>query len=140
MSTPTHLERPVAALAACLALLGCTQETERPTTTQEESTQPTATTPPSPSPSSSSRPSRPKQRQEPRVTVTSCEDLLDSGWAPPPGEPQLGYDPESGQATMSFDERPNLVVDLLDDPACKRLPVYGPILERTLRQVAADSR
>ncbi|WP_183095327.1 hypothetical protein [Nocardioides stalactiti] len=68
--------------------------------------------------------------------VTDCGDLLATGWEPPATEPQLGYDPQSGLVTLYLPGR-DLVLDLLRDRACRRLPFYGPILVRTLKE--ADS-
>lgn len=64
--------------------------------------------------------------------VTSCRDLLDSDWQPPEGEPQLGYDPATGLATIYLPKR-DLLVNIRDDAACRDLPDYGPILEQILK-------
>jgi hypothetical protein len=79
-----------------------------------------------------SSPATPSDGNSSQTNVTSCQDLLDRGWDPPDGEPQLDYDPTTGLATVHLVKR-DLTLDIRHDQACRSLPFYGPIFRRTLR-------
>lgn len=72
-------------------------------------------------------PSSPGSRE-----AISCQELLDRDWRPPPGEPQVAYDPSTGLATFELRDGP-LVLDVKHDPACVRLPSYGAVIKQVLR-------
>ena len=62
----------------------------------------------------------------------SCADLLAAGWTAPDTDPSIFYDPETGIAKVAFTEpEDTLVLDLLDDADCAKLPDVGPLLART---------
>lgn len=65
-------------------------------------------------------------------TVQSCQALLDSGWTAPEGEPSFMIDPETWVVEVGFDEDNTLTLDVLNDPACLKLPDIGGPLSRII--------
>lgn len=61
----------------------------------------------------------------------SCRQLIDEGWQPPKEEaPSFFFDPETGDVTLTFVDRPDLTVNILEDPDCRSLPTVGKMLGR----------
>lgn len=64
-------------------------------------------------------------------TVVDCQDLIDSGWTAPAGEPSVSWDPETRVASIAFgDEKPILLN--VDDTACAMIPDFELLLTRML--------
>lgn len=119
------LSLAILSLAACmLTLSACTVEGPGSADPGETSSSGARSEDPSlPTPPTSARPKG----------VTPCSRLLENEWSPPPSEPQVAYDPETGVATLYFNRR-QLRLDLKNDAECFDLPAYGPILKTTLKQ------
>ena len=99
---------PIGFCAALLMLVGCAAE----------GTGPGAGTPGT------------TQETETPAEVTSCAELLESGWKPPLDDPDIRYDPDSGIAEVAFGPEEVITFDLVRDPACFSLPSIGAILGR----------
>lgn len=65
------------------------------------------------------------------LPMTSCRELLDSGWTAPVAEPEITYDPASGIAVIILGHE-TLTLDVLNDDACKHVPFIGPLVVQLL--------
>jgi len=73
-----------------------------------------------------------EEHQPPFGPPAACSELIAGGWTAPETEPNITFDSESGLAEVAFtDPKDTIVVDLVTDRACAKLPDVGPLLART---------
>lgn len=92
-----------------------------------------------PGPGSTSDPVESESATEPGLPVSDCETLLKEGWRPPEEEPDISWTPGSGVAVISFTET-RLVVNVMDDPACQRLPGVGQMIKTIVESRSRQER
>ncbi|MFT4288238.1 MAG: hypothetical protein QM595_11395 [Nocardioides sp.] len=68
---------------------------------------------------------------------TTCRELLDSGWKPPAAEPDVSWDPSTGEATFILGDE---VVELVDvrDEECVKVPFLGGLIQTILAGAETD--
>lgn len=67
------------------------------------------------------------------VAITKCADLLAEQWKPPRETPDISFDPETDEATVSYSSEV-LKLALGEDSECFRLPEIGGRLSQLYSQ------
>ena len=126
-----------ASLIALGSISGCgSQETDDPRAEDVTSSAPDPAESKTPDPTETASPLPSKTATTP--AVQSCKALLANGWMPPQGQDpdDLSWSPTTGVMEITFTDNASLTVNILEDKACQRLPVVGPLIKRALENQA----
>lgn len=76
---------------------------------------------------------------DPGVQLSTCKEVIATGWVPPvEGNPQVDWDPKTGNASFSFSENDELRLNIRTDPDCPRVPILGKMITQMLTSAQQD--
>jgi len=76
--------------------------------------------------------------------IQSCKDLLEKSWSPPrDAEPDITWDPTSGEALISFSSGETvdeLHINVFTDPSCTAVPFLGGLVKNMVSDLETRRR